>query len=208
MHELITRLIAWYAASLETGGYPLVILLMAVESSIIPVPSELVIPFAAYQAHIHGNISVVGVVIAGAIGSWIGASVMYWISRLAGRPLALRYGRYLFISKEKIEQAENWASEYGVFGVFASRLLPIVRHLIGIPAGIVRINFVQYSVQTILGSTVWCAVLAAVGVAAGQDQSLINGDIKSITVWVSGGVVVIFALYYFFVHRQLKLKNK
>jgi len=181
---------------------------MAVESSIIPVPSELVIPFAAYQAHIHGNMSVVGVVIAGAIGSWIGASVMYWISRLAGRPLALRYGRYLFISKEKIEQAENWASEYGVFGVFASRLLPIVRHLIGIPAGIVRINFVQYSVQTILGSTVWCAVLAAVGVAAGQDQNLINGDMKSITVWVSGGVIVIFALYYFFVHRQLKLKNK
>ncbi|MEI6590197.1 MAG: DedA family protein [Verrucomicrobiota bacterium] len=207
MHDLITHLISWYAASLETGGYPLVILLMAIESSIIPVPSELVIPFAAYQAHLHGNMSVVGVVIAGAVGSWIGATVMYWVSRVAGRPFVLRYGRYFFISADKVQQAENWASEYGVFGVFASRLLPVVRHLIGIPAGIVRLNFTQYSIQTVLGSAVWCAVLAAVGVVAGQDQQLINGDMKSITLWISGGVILIFALYYFFVHRQLKQKK-
>jgi membrane protein DedA with SNARE-associated domain len=151
--------------------------------------------------------SVVGVVIAGAVGSWIGATVMYWVSRFAGRPFVLRYGRYFFISADKVQQAENWASEYGVFGVFASRLLPVVRHLIGIPAGIVRLNFTQYSIQTVLGSAVWCAVLAAVGVVAGQDQQLINGDMKSITLWISGGVILIFALYYFFVHRQLKQKK-
>ena len=207
MHELINRLISWYVTSLDTGGYPLVILLMAIESSIIPVPSALVIPFAAYLAHSHGNMSVTGVVIAGAVGSWIGATVMYWVSRLAGRPLVLRYGRYFFISQDKVQLAETWAAQYGVFGIFASRLLPVVRHLIGIPAGIVRLNFTQYSIQTVLGSTLWCAVLAFVGVAAGKDQNLINGDMKSITVWLSCAVLVLFGLYYFFVHRSISQKK-
>jgi len=132
---------------------------------------------------------------------------MYWVSRLAGRPLVLRYGRYFFISQDKVQLAETWAAQYGVFGIFASRLLPVVRHLIGIPAGIVRLNFTQYSIQTVLGSTLWCAVLAFVGVAAGKDQNLINGDMKSITVWLSCAVLVLFGLYYFFVHRSISQKK-
>ena len=121
---------------------------MAMESSIVPLPSEFVIPPAAYLAHAHGKMSLTGIVVAGTIGSWVGATVMYWASRLLGRPLLMRYGRYVLITPEKIEQAEAWASHYGTMGVFISRLLPVIRHLIGIPAGIVRLNFWWYSLAT------------------------------------------------------------
>ena len=115
-------LIDWYLNSLESGGYPLVVMLMAIESSILPLPSELVIPPAAHLAYTKGNLSLAGIVIAGTIGSWLGATVMYWVSRLAGRPLLVRYGRYALITPEKILGAERWAGRFGSPGVFVSRV--------------------------------------------------------------------------------------
>jgi membrane protein DedA with SNARE-associated domain len=129
---------------------------------------------------------------------------MYWVSRLAGRPLVVRYGRYFFISPEKIESAERWSARYGGFGVFASRLLPVVRHLIGIPSGIVRLNFSKYTLQTVLGSLTWCAVLSWVGVLAGNDKALMAGDMRAVTLWIVAAVLGLGALYYFFVHRQMR----
>ena len=208
MHEMFMQLIAWYQHSLDKGGYWLVALLMAIESSIVPLPSELVIPFAAHLAHTQGRMSVAGVVIAGALGSWVGATVMYWASRLAGRPLVMRYGRLVLISPEKVTAAERWAANYGSFGIFFSRLLPVVRHLIGIPAGIVRLDFRLYSLYTLIGSTLWCAVLAWIGVKAGQDEALMRGELHRITLWVAGAFVVLGAMYYLFVHRQMKAEKE
>lgn len=240
MQKAITELTAWYAASLQTGGYPLIILLMAIESSFIPVPSELVIPPAAYLAHSQGHMSLQGVVLAGAFGSWVGATIMYWASRLAGRPLVLSWGRYfagwfgrimkleagfskfgpvgrfifrffvrfpaslLLITDEKIEHAELWSARYGNFGVFFSRLLPVVRHLIGIPFGIVRLNYAKYSLCTLLGSLTWCAVLSWVGILAGNNKALMAGDLKTVTIWIAVAFAVLSGLYYFFVHRQMR----
>ena len=154
---MFKALIDWYLGALKTIGYPAVMLLMAIESSIVPLPSELVIPPAAHWAHTGQlPLTVWGVVLAGTIGSWLGATVMYWVSRLAGRPLVLRYGRYIFIPPEKVEGAERWAQHYGSMGIFISRLLPVVRHLIGIPAGIVRMDFKLFSLFTLLGSGI-CA---------------------------------------------------
>src|SRR4051794_30749077 len=97
-------LIDWYLSRLETGGYFLVALLMAIESSIVPLPSEVIIPPAAHLAHTNqSSLTLVGIIIAGTVGSWIGASVMYWASRLAGRPLVLKFGRYFMISPAKVE---------------------------------------------------------------------------------------------------------
>jgi len=208
MHEMFMQLIAWYQHSLDKGGYWLVALLMAIESSLVPLPSELVIPFAAHLAHTQGRMSVAGVVIAGALGSWVGATVMYWASRLAGRPLVMRYGGYVFIPPEKVAAAERWAANYGSFGIFFSRLLPVVRHLIGIPAGIVRMDFRLYSLYTLIGSTLWCAVLAWIGIKAGQDEALMRGELHRITLWVAGAFVVLGAMYYLFVHRQMKAEKK
>jgi len=201
---MFTKLIDWYLNSLDTGGYPLIALLMAIESSILPLPSELVIPPAAHLAHTKGNLSMTGIVIAGTIGSWIGATVMYWVSRLAGRPLVLRYGRYVLITADKVEGAERWAARFGSPGIFISRLLPVVRHLIGIPAGIVRMDYKLFSLFTLLGSALWCAVLCWVGVKAGQDEQLMKGELHRISLWLVGAAAVLGGLYYIFVHRHMK----
>ena len=200
---MLQPLIDWYLARIADGGYPLIVLLMAIESSFLPLPSELVIPPAAIAfAQKGGGLpSYAGIVLAGTLGSWIGATFMYWASRLAGRPLVLRYGRYFFVQQEKVEAAERWAKQYGAPGVFVSRLLPVVRHLIGIPFGIVRMNFLRYSIFTVLGSALWCSVLVWVGLQAGRDQALMQGDLHRITLWVLGAAAVLGALYYFFVHR-------
>jgi len=182
---MFKSLIDWYLAKLQTGGYPLIALLMAMESSIIPLPSEVIIPPAAHLAYTNqANFSIVGIIIAGTVGSWLGATVMYWAARLAGRPLVMRYGSYVLISSAKVEGAERWAQHYGSMGIFISRLLPVVRHLIGIPAGIVRMNFKLYSLFTILGSAIWCGVLCYVGIKMGQDEELIKGELHRITIWV------------------------
>lgn len=204
MHDFFKHLIDSYLGALDSGGYPLIALLMAIESSIVPLPSELVIPPAAHLAHTTGKFSMVGIVIAGAIGSWVGATVMYWISRWAGRPLVLRYGKYFLVSEDKVHKAEIWASRFGSFGVFVSRLLPVVRHLIGIPMGIVKMDFRLYSVFTLIGSAIWSGVLCWIGVVAGQDEKLMKGEMHRIMIWVGAALIVIGALYYLFVHRYMK----
>jgi membrane protein DedA with SNARE-associated domain len=225
---MFTDLIAWYTRSLDSGGYPLIVLLMAIESSLIPLPSEFVIPPAAYLAQTQGHMTLTGVVIAGAIGSWIGATAMYWASRWAGRPLVLKFSagmrawasrmlirspwlfslvQHFIITPEKIEHAETWSGKFGSFGVFASRFLPVVRHLIGIPAGIVGMNYIYYSIYTLLGSALWCGILAWVGVKAGQDEALMNGELHRIVLWLVGGLVILGTIYYAFVYRQMKTKK-
>jgi len=129
---------------------------------------------------------------------------MYWVSRLAGRPLLLRYGRYVLISAQKVEGAERWASHYGSMGIFISRLLPVVRHLIGIPAGIVRMNYRLFSVYTVLGSCVWCIVLCYIGVKMGEDEKLMRGEAHRVSLWVGGAMLLLGGLYYVFVYRQMK----
>ncbi len=201
---MFKELIEWYLRYLEAGGYPLIVLLMAIESSIVPLPSELVIPPAAILAHQQGKLSMAGIVIAGALGSWIGATAMYWASRWAGRPLVLKYGRFLMIPPEKVEAAERWAKRFGAAGIFISRLLPVVRHLIGIPAGIVRMDYWIFSLYTVIGSALWCAVLCWVGVQAGKDEALMRGELHRLTLWFVGAVAVLGLIYYFLVHRFMR----
>src|SRR5580658_8735181 len=199
MGELLHHLVKWYQDTLDSGGYPLIAALMAIESTIVPIPSELIIPFAAQRAHATGSLSMLGIVLAGTIGSWVGATIMYWAARAAGRPLVLRYGSYCMVSEAKVHAAERWAAHYGSFGVFVARLLPVVRHLIGIPMGIVKMDFRWYSLFTLVGSGIWCAVLSWVGVVAGDN---IHGEIHKVTLWLVGALAVLGALYYFFVHRH------
>jgi membrane protein DedA with SNARE-associated domain len=203
---MFKALIGWYLGALKTGGYPLIALLMAMESSILPLPSEVVIPPAAHLSHT-GQIplGLVGIVVAGTVGSWVGATLMYWAARLAGRPLVLRYGRYVLAPPEKVAGAERWAARYGSLGIFISRLLPVVRHLIGIPAGIVRMNYQAFSIFTILGSAIWCTILCYVGIKMGQDEKLMNGELHRISLWLGGAMLVLGGLYYFFVHRHMKV---
>jgi membrane protein DedA with SNARE-associated domain len=172
--------------------------------------------------------SLLGVVLAGTLGSWLGATTMYWASRLAGRPLVLKFSSatahwveknvrssllrraigHLIVSPERIEKAERWSAAYGNFGIFASRLLPVVRHLIGIPAGIVRLDYWKFSLWTLAGSGLWCTVLCWLGVKAGQDEALMRGELRAITLWAVGGLGLLGAIYYFFVHRHMQAEKK
>ena len=207
MHDLIKGFIDWYLHALEVGGYPAIVFAMFVESTFFPLPSELVIPPAAIIAMKTGKMSLIGIVVAGAIGSWLGATAMYWTSRWAGRPLVLKFGKYFLITPAKVEQAETWSVAYGNYGIFASRMLPVVRHLIGIPAGIVRMDYWKFSLWTLIGSGIWCGVLCWLGVKAGQDEALMRGELRSLTLWAVGILAVLGVVYWTFVHRHLRAKR-
>src|SRR2546423_8864813 len=197
MHHLLETWFHWVLS----GGYVGIIVLMAMESSIFPVPSEIVIPPAAFLAA-QGNLSFTGVVVAGVLGSYLGSAITYWASRLVGRPLIVKYGRFVLVSQKKLEQAEQWLARYEAGGVFFARLLPVVRHLISIPAGIVRMNFGVFSLVTIIGSGIWCWVLAYLGHKAYQAQpDLVSNPeamvhfIKGQSLWIVVLVIAFTVLY-------------
>lgn len=214
MHQLIATWFTW----VHDWGYLGVIAAMAAESSIIPLPSEVVIPPAAYWASQStgdgaGQMTIWGVILAGTLGSYIGAAIMYWASRWLGRPLVLRYGKYVMVSPQKLEQAETFLARFQTGGVFFARLLPVVRHLIGIPAGIVRTPFGVYSAMTIVGSATWCGVLAWFGQEVlGAEPNLIHDPeamiraLKKKLLVIVIGVVLLTAGYVAMVYLTRKKK--
>ena len=133
-----------------TGGYLGIIVLMALGSTPLPVPAEVVVPPAAFLAA-QGQLSFTGVILASTLGAYLGAAAMYWLSRWIGRPLVLRFGRLFLFPPKKLEEAEHWLARYEAGGIFFARLLPGVRHLISIPAGIVRMNFFVFTYTTVIG---------------------------------------------------------
>ena len=158
MHHLLVVWVGW----VENWGYWGIILLMAMESSILPVPSEVVIPPAAFLAA-QGKLDFWGVIAAGTLGSYLGSALSYGVALAVGRPLFRRYGRYFLMSEDKLIRAEGWLARYQAGGIFFGRLLPVIRHLISIPAGIVRMNFLVFSLMTAAGAAIWCTVLAFLG---------------------------------------------
>jgi membrane protein DedA with SNARE-associated domain len=199
--ELLHQFSDWYLSVIGQGGYGLIAGLMALESTFVPIPSEVIIPPAAYLAHTQGHLSLLGIVLAGTAGSWIGAASMYWAARLAGRPLILRFGRYVWISPAKVELAERWAARFESAGVFFSRLLPVIRHLIGIPVGILRMDFRRYALATLAGSLLWCSVLAWLGETIGEHPELLAGSLHRFFALVLAAAVLLAGLYYFLVQR-------
>ncbi len=206
MHQLLE---IWFNWVLH-GGYWGIIVLMAMESSIFPVPSEVVIPPAAFLAA-QGHLSFSGVIIAGTVGSYLGSAITYWIALWVGRPVIRRWGKYFFIPPDKLERAEIWLRRYHAGGVFFARLLPVIRHLISIPAGIVRMNFWVFSLVTIVGSAIWCTVLTYLGYRAyvAQPDLLSNPDamihfIKDQSFWIVLFVAILAILYLL----MLRLSSK
>jgi membrane protein DedA with SNARE-associated domain len=205
VHHLLQVWVGWVL----NGGYLGIIALMAMESSIFPVPSEVVIPPAAFLAA-QGKLSLTGVILAGMFGSYLGAAITYWISRTVGRAFILKFGRYFMLTAAKLEGAERWLLRYETGGVFFARLLPVVRHLISIPAGIVRMNFTVFSLVTIIGSGIWCSILTWLGARAYRSQPdlLSNPEamvhfIKSQSTWIVL-VIVAFTVLYVVTMRLMK----
>jgi membrane protein DedA with SNARE-associated domain len=201
--ELLHHFSDWYLATLNQGGYWLIAGLMLLESTLVPIPSEVIIPPAAYLAQT-GEFSFTGVVIAGTLGSCLGASIMYWAARLLGHPAFVRFGPYVGLSKSKLDMAERWCAHYGPPGVFIARLLPVIRHLIGIPTGILLMDFRIYVLTTLMGSLLWCTLLAWLGRAVGEHPELLTGSLHRFFALVLTVAALMAGLYYAFVHRRVK----
>ena len=197
MHHLIQQWFEWVL----TGGYVGIIVLMALGSTPLPVPAEVVLPPAAFLAA-QGRLSFAGVILAGTLGAYLGAAAMYWLSRWIGRPLVLRFGRYFLFPPKRLEEAEHWLTRYEAGGIFFARLLPGVRHLISIPAGIVRMNFATFSYTTLAGSAISSGILAWLGHRAHKLEPRLLSDPDALVHFVRSQshfillVVLAFAALY------------
>ncbi len=195
------QLFATWMTFVQTQGYLGVFLLMAVESTVFPLPSEIVVPPAAYYAA-QGQMSFWGVVLAATFGSLFGASISYLVARSLGRPLLLRYGRYVFLPEKKWLLAESWIQRYSTGGVFFARLLPVVRHLVSLPAGAARMPFLPFALTTLAGSFLWSLVLAWFGaqVLGGEPRLLQDPDalmhvLKAKLLWFIAAAAIMFIAY-------------
>jgi membrane protein DedA with SNARE-associated domain len=186
-------------------GYPGIILAMAIESACIPLPSEVIMPFSGYLAY-KGRFDIIAVSVAGAVGCVLGSILAYWVGMKGGKPLILRYGRYVLISPKEIELAERWARRYGDKAVFISRLMPVVRTFISLPAGMFGVGFPKFVLYTFLGSLPWCFVLAYAGKALGENWHIIGGWIRKAD-WLIA-ILILFGLALFLWKRIGEIRSK
>lgn len=182
---MLLNLINWVLNITQGLGYFGVGILMTIESSFLPLPSEIIIPPAAYLAS-QGKMNLIFIIIAGVLGSLIGATVNYFISLSLGRLVVYklagtRAARLIFITPEKIEQVEKYFLSNSKSATFFGRLVPVVRHLISIPAGFCRMPFGQFLFYTALGASIWVSILAALGYFIGANQSLLQEYYREIS---------------------------
>lgn len=203
---MIHELISWLLETIGSMGYPGIFLLMAMESSIIPVPSELVMPPAGYLIH-QGRMAWLPAILAGTLGSLAGAYANYYAAHYLGRPLILKYGRYVLIPPDKFERVESFFLRHGEISTFIGRLLPVIRHLISIPAGVAGMNHLRFTLYTLLGAGIWCSILTWIGYAIGQNQELVMAWSHRALAWVilaSCGLVA----GYIWRHRRRQSLNR
>lgn len=165
--KLIELLSAFIVATISLLGYSGVVLLMAIESACIPLPSEIIMPFSGYLVYA-GRFNLWAVGFAGAFGCVLGSLVAYWVGMYGGRPLIEKYGRYVLVSPHDLDLADRWFERFGEVIVFASRLLPAIRTFIAFPAGVARMNLKKFVIYTFAGSLPWCLGLAYVGQRLGE----------------------------------------
>ncbi|MBR6379545.1 MAG: DedA family protein [Fibrobacter sp.] len=174
---IYTRIIDWYNDNLNYGT---ITLLMAVESSFIPFPSELVVPPAAYKALQPGsNLNIVLIVIFASMGALIGAFINYFLAKFLGRPIVYKFadsrlGHFLLIDTQKVEKAENYFRDHGAISTFVGRLITVIRQLISIPAGLSNMKLLPFTLFTFLGATIWNCVLAVLGYLAHGQKDIIE----------------------------------
>ncbi len=198
MHALVL----WLLATIGTLGYPGIFLLMAMESSVIPIPSELVMPPAGYLAQ-QGQMNLFLAILCGVTGSLVGAYANYFAAHYLGRPLLLKYGKYVWITEEKFAKVEVFFKEHGEVSTFIGRLLPVVRHLISLPAGLAGMNHWKFSLYTLLGAGIWVTVLTFIGYLIGANQELIKQYSHQAVIGVVLVSAAIIAVYVWN-HRRKK----
>ena len=192
------QLLAWIAQVYSAVGWPGVVLMMAIESAGIPIPSELIMPLSGWmlvQAKGHGLGFVLLAGFYGALGNLLGSLLAYWVGAKGGRPLLEKFGRYVFISRRDLEVSDRWFARYGELTVCFSRMLPLVRTFISFPAGVARMNVFRFSLYTFLGALPWCLGLAYGGYLLGENWESLRNAMRPFDIPIGLAVVAVIALY-------------
>jgi membrane protein DedA with SNARE-associated domain len=208
-------MINWIVGIVGQWGYPGIVVMMFLESSCFPFPSEVVMIPAGYlaspayrasAAYIPGHeMNAWIAILMGIIGSWLGALFNYYLALTLGRPLLLKWGKYFLISEENFAKGERFFQSHGEIGTFTGRLVPVIRQYISLPAGLARMNMAHFLFWTGLGAGIWVTVLTAIGYVAGQNRALIEQYSRSATLWVLAGCAAIITLYVV-IHRRRKAR--
>lgn len=201
--EIFHELIAWLVQTIGQFGYTGIVGLMFLESSFFPFPSEIVVPPAGYLAW-RGEMNIFLVIAAGIAGSMLGALFNYWIAVKWGRPFFEKYGKYFFVSKASLDKTEVFFAKHGHISTFTGRLIPVIRQLVSLPAGLARMPMKQFCFYTAIGSGIWVVILALVGYFIGSNQELINAEIKRISV---GLLLFCAALVSIYIIKIKKVKR-
>src|SRR6202166_1293996 len=204
--QIISVLASWIVAVISAAGYLGVVLLMAIESACVPLPSEVIMPFAGYLVSI-GQFSLVVAATAGALGCNLGSTVAYYVAAKGGRKAIERWGAYILVSPHELHRADEFFARYGAATVFVGRLLPVVRTFIAFPAGLARMPMAKFQIYTFLGSWPWCFALAYVGLKLGErweTDSTLRDFLHRFDALIVGVIVLGFA-WYVWRHWQHRL---
>lgn len=194
LEQIVTELSRFIVAAIARFGYAGILIMMAIESACIPLPSEIIMPFSGYLVST-GQFSIWGVTLAGAVGNVIGSVVAYYAGVWGGRPFVERYGPYLLVSRRDLELADRWFAKYGEAAVLISRMLPVVRTFISLPAGIARMHFPRFVIFSFVGAVPWCYLLAYIGLKMGERWDQLREYFHRLDLVI--GVLLVMAVAYF-----------
>lgn len=204
---MLNEVVQWIVATVGQWGYTGIVVMMLLESSFFPFPSEVVMIPAGYLAQ-KGEMNIVVAIVMGIVGSWLGALINYYLAVFLGRPFFLKYGKYLLISEDKFVRVEEFFRRHGEIGTFTGRLIPVLRQYISFPAGLARMNLAHFLLFTGLGAGIWVTILACIGYVAGQNEKLIRDHLHNATIWVVVASLVIIAAYVYFYRRKMRRNRK
>ncbi len=203
---MIHSVVQWLVETVSALGYPGIVALMFIESSFLPLPSELVMPPAGYLAA-QGRMDPVLAVLAGTLGSIGGALFNYWFAVTVGEPFLRRYGKYVLVREHHLDRTEAFFARHGEISTFVGRLLPVARHLISIPAGMARMHLRRFVAFTALGAGLWCAVLVYIGWFLGRHEAVLReGVVKAYStqavLYMLPGLAVLLVGYVVWYRRR------
>jgi membrane protein DedA with SNARE-associated domain len=201
--EILKPIIDFVISFISTLGYPGIFLLMILESALIPIPSEIIMPFSGFLVS-KGMFGSIGVVLAGTLGNLVGSILTYYLGLKAGRAFILKYGKYILFKKSHLELTQELFQKYGDKIAFFSRLLPAIRTYISLPCGVGKMNFLKFTIYTFLGSLVWNSMLTYVGILLGDNWNNIDKYAVYLDL-VSASVIGVFIIWFVV---KLRRRNK
>ncbi len=204
MQAIEEQIVLFLQNFVQTLGWPGVFLAMTVESACIPLPSEVTMPLAGWMLIQAQGLSQAFIVVAafwGALGNTLGSVITYWVGAVGGRPFLEKYGKYVLISKHDMDLADRWFVRWGEPTAFFSRVLPVVRTFISLPAGIARMNFARFTILTFVGSFIWSGILAWAGFVFGEHWRQVREAMRPFDIPI---VVIVLLLVALYVYRHLK----